>query len=72
MVLQNNLQEAFKPIEEKPLKNTSLDVRNDPRTQFLQKLSIMNDKVKIYRRAFYFKDPVFEKETDDIIQKVDK
>ena len=32
----------------------------------------MNDKVKIYRRAFYFKDPVFEKETDDIIQKVNK
>ena len=32
----------------------------------------MNDKVKIYRRAFYFKDPKFEKETDDIIQKVNK
>ena len=30
----------------------------------------MNDRLKIYKRAFYNKDPKFEKETDEIITKM--
>ena len=28
----------------------------------------MNDRVKIYKKAFYQKEPIFEKENDNIIQ----
>ena len=34
--LHNKLNAAFAPMDEKPLKGSSLDVRNDPKTQFLQ------------------------------------
>ena len=49
--LQIKLNSAIGP-EDKTLGDKPLDVRNDPKTQFLQKLSAMNDRVKIYKKAF--------------------
>lgn len=32
----------------------------------------MNDRVKIYKRAFYQKEPIFDKENDNITLKVNQ
>ena len=60
-----------KNFKDNALKDFSLEVRNDPRTRFLQRLISMNDRVKIYKKAFYSKEPQFVKDSDAHFERVE-